>query len=82
MSAQHPKMQIARLLQTPAKRHKSSEQFIVALRRMSMPLPRDPSIDPEFYALAEVFRKSLGPKFAEIAAELEARSQQRRGQDD
>lgn len=82
MSAERPKTQVARLLQAPAKPQMSREQLIVAFRRMSMPLPTDPSIDPEFYELAEVFRKTLAPKFAEIAAELEARSRRRGGQDD
>ena len=82
MSAQRHKAQVARLLQAPARPQMSREQLIVAFRRMSMPLPRDPSIDPEFYEFAEVFRKTLGPKLAEIAAELEARNRRHGGEDD
>jgi len=82
MSAQRPKAQVARLLQAPGKTPMSRQQLILALRRMSMSLPPDPAIDPAFYEFAERFRKSVGPRLLEMAAELEAQGLRNEGRDD
>ncbi|WP_218511733.1 hypothetical protein [Variovorax sp. dw_308] len=47
---------------------------IEALKNMSIPIARDPDIDPEFYEITDLFHQLFGPLLAETAELLEANS--------
>lgn len=58
----------------PARKILTRSALIEALRSMSMPVARDPDVDPAFYEITDLFCECFGPMLADTAKMLEVKS--------